>query len=109
MGESIGQAFSFVATGNAELGLVALSHIYENNRISWCSGWIVPTHMHHALRQDAVLLMRGADNPAASALLADQNAAGPVAGAHAPGSRGPSAPWWPCPLCCRPRCSAFIC
>ena len=70
MGESIGQAFSFVATGNAELGFVALSQVYEDGKLSKGSGWIVPAHLHHPLRQDAVLLLRASRNPAASALLA---------------------------------------
>lgn len=70
MGESIGQAFSFVATGNAELGLVALSQVYEDGKLSQGSGWIVPAHLHRPLRQDAVLLARASGNPAASALLA---------------------------------------
>ena len=70
IGESIGQAFSFVATGNAELGFVALSQVYEDGKLSKGSGWIVPAHLHHPLRQDAVLLLRASRNPAASALLA---------------------------------------
>ena len=68
-GESIGQAYSFVATGNAELGFVALSQVYENGKIKG-SGWIVPAHLHTPLRQDAVLLARGKANAAAVALLA---------------------------------------
>ena len=31
--------------------------------------WVIPPEMHAALRQDAVLLNHGRDNPAASALL----------------------------------------
>lgn len=69
-GESIGQTYSFVASGNAELGFVALSQVYENGRIAKGSGWIVPAHLHSPLRQDAVLLLRARDNPAATALLA---------------------------------------
>lgn len=69
-GESIGQTYSFVATGNAELGFVALSQVYEMGKISQGSGWIVPTDLYHPLRQDAVLLLRGRDKPAAMALLA---------------------------------------
>ena len=69
-GESIGQTYSFVASGNAELGFVALSQVYENGKISQGSGWIVPAHLHSPLRQDAVLLARASHNPAASALLA---------------------------------------
>lgn len=69
-GESIGQTYSFVASGNAELGFVALSQVYENGRIIKGSGWIVPARLHSPLRQDAVMLVRGSSNPAASALLA---------------------------------------
>jgi len=69
-GESIGQAYNFVATGNAELGFVALSQVYENGKISKGSGWIVPAHLHNPLRQGAVLLARASHNPGASALLA---------------------------------------
>lgn len=69
LGESIGQTFSFVATGNAALGLVALSQVFENGKISRGSGWLVPAHLHRPLRQDAVLLLRASGNPAATALL----------------------------------------
>lgn len=68
-GESIGQAFNFVSTGNAELGFVALSQVTENGRLKSGSGWVVPADMHGPLRQDAVLLMPGKNNPAATALL----------------------------------------
>ncbi|MCA0215142.1 MAG: molybdate ABC transporter substrate-binding protein [Proteobacteria bacterium] len=68
-GESIGQTFGFVASGNAELGFVALSQVYENGQIKSGSGWVVPTDLHSPLRQDAVLLARGKDNPAAVALM----------------------------------------
>ncbi|MDO9359516.1 MAG: molybdate ABC transporter substrate-binding protein [Polaromonas sp.] len=69
-GESIGQAFSFVSTGNAELGFIALSQVYEDGKIRSGSGWIVPESLHSPIRQDAVLLARGKDNKAAIALLA---------------------------------------
>jgi molybdate transport system substrate-binding protein len=69
-GESIGQTYSFVATGNAELGFVALSQVFEHGRLRQGSGWIVPTPLHAPLHQDAVLLNKGQDNPAATALLA---------------------------------------
>jgi molybdate transport system substrate-binding protein len=69
-GESIGQAFSFVATGNAELGFVALSQIYEGGRLTSGSAWIVPETLHSPIRQDAVLLNKGKDSAAAQQLLA---------------------------------------
>lgn len=68
-GESIGQVFGFVVSGNAELGFVALSQVYENGQFKSGSGWMVPSQLHEPLRQDAVLLARGRDNPAAVALM----------------------------------------
>lgn len=69
-GESIGQTYTFVATGNAELGFVALSQVSEDGHIKSGSAWIVPESLHAPLRQDAILLKHGATNRAASAFLA---------------------------------------
>ncbi len=69
-GESIGQAFSFVSTGNAELGFVALSQVVEGGKIKSGSAWMVPENLHSPLRQDAVLLTQAKDSPAAIALMA---------------------------------------
>ncbi|KWT82544.1 MULTISPECIES: molybdate ABC transporter substrate-binding protein [unclassified Variovorax] len=69
-GESIGQAFGFVSSGNAELGFVALSQVWENGKLKSGSAWIVPAELHSPIRQDAVLLSRGKDNAAAVALVA---------------------------------------
>ncbi|MDR3451411.1 MAG: molybdate ABC transporter substrate-binding protein [Rhodoferax sp.] len=68
-GESIGQTLIFVVTGNAELGFVALSQVYEGGKLKSGSGWIVPENLHAPLRQDAVQLHRAKDNKAAAALL----------------------------------------
>lgn len=70
LGESIGQTYSFVASGNAQLGFIALSQVYEMGQISKGSGWIVPAQLYRPLRQDAALLLAGRDKPAAQALLA---------------------------------------
>jgi len=69
-GESIGQAFSFVSTGNAELGFIALSQVYEGGKIKSGSAWIVPESLHSPIRQDAVLLARAKDSKAAAQLMA---------------------------------------
>ncbi|NDZ12367.1 molybdate ABC transporter substrate-binding protein [Variovorax sp. WS11] len=69
-GESIGQTFGFVSSGNAELGFVALSQVWENGKLKSGSAWIVPAELHSPIRQDAVLLARGKDNAAAVALIA---------------------------------------
>ncbi|MBA1274017.1 molybdate ABC transporter substrate-binding protein [Stutzerimonas azotifigens] len=68
-GENITQAFQFVATGNAEVGFVALSQVYLDGEISRGSAWTVPAERYSPIRQDAVVLERGRDNPAAHALL----------------------------------------
>ncbi|AEG92419.1 molybdate ABC transporter substrate-binding protein [Ramlibacter tataouinensis] len=67
-GESIGQAFQFVATGNAPLGFVALSQVMVDGGIAKGSAWVVPADLHAPIRQDAVVLAAGKDNPAATAL-----------------------------------------
>jgi molybdate transport system substrate-binding protein len=68
-GENITQTHQFIATGNAELGFVALSQVYKEGKITGGSAWIVPANLHEAIRQDAVILVKGADNPAAKALV----------------------------------------
>ena len=69
-GENIAQTYTFVASGNAELGFVALSQVYTDGKIKSGSGWIVPDDLHAPIRQDAVQLARARDNKAAAALLA---------------------------------------
>jgi molybdate transport system substrate-binding protein len=68
-GSNIGQTHQFVASGNATLGFVALSQVYENGRIASGSGWIVPRHLYSPIQQDAVLLNPGQGNEAAAAFL----------------------------------------
>jgi len=68
-GENIAQAFQFASTGNAELGFVAQAQVWRDGKFTAGSGWIVPATMHAPIRQDAALLIRGAKNPAAQALL----------------------------------------
>ncbi|MGN8249494.1 molybdate ABC transporter substrate-binding protein [Pseudomonas sp. SMV7] len=68
-GQNITQAFQFVSTGNAELGFVALSQIYKDGKVASGSAWIVPSSLHAPIRQDAVILAKGKDNPAAKAFV----------------------------------------
>jgi molybdate transport system substrate-binding protein len=69
LGENISQTYQFVSTGNAELGFVALSQVSENGKLTSGSAWIVPQSFYTPIKQDAVLLTLGAENPAAKALL----------------------------------------
>lgn len=68
-GENIAQTHQFVSTGNAQLGFVALSQVARDGRIASGSGWIVPASLHQPIRQDALVLARGCNNPAAQALV----------------------------------------
>lgn len=68
-GESIGQTFNFVHTGNAELGFVAMSQVLESGKLKSGSMWVVPPSLYTPIRQDAVVLQRAANNPAAQALV----------------------------------------
>ena len=68
-GENIAQTYQFVFTENAQLGFVALSQVYAEGKIVQGSAWIVPDNLHAPIQQDAVLLKKGSDNPAAVALV----------------------------------------
>jgi molybdate transport system substrate-binding protein len=65
-GDNIAQAYQFVATRNAELGFVAMAQVALE---PGGSRWPVPLDLYDPIRQDAVLLEKGRDNPAARALL----------------------------------------
>jgi molybdate transport system substrate-binding protein len=69
LGENISQAYQFVASENAALGLVALSQVMLEGKIAQGSAWIVPATLHAPIAQDAILLVKGRDNPVATALL----------------------------------------
>ncbi|MHA6789470.1 molybdate ABC transporter substrate-binding protein [Pseudomonas bijieensis] len=68
-GQNITQAYQFVSTGNAELGFVALSQVYKDGKVTGGSAWIVPAELHDPIKQDAVILGKGRNNPAAVALV----------------------------------------
>ncbi len=71
MGENISQTFQFVSTGNAELGFIALAQVIDINtgKMGSGSGWMIPDNLHSPFNQTAVLLKKGAENPAALALV----------------------------------------
>ncbi len=66
---NIGQTFQFVSSGNAALGFVALSQVFENGKLKEGSGWVVPSNLYSPIKQDAVLLTSGKANLVAQALL----------------------------------------
>ena len=66
-GQNVAQTFAMIETGNAQLGLVALSQalVYE----SAASYRVVPRELYSPIRQDVILLQRAAENSAAHAFL----------------------------------------
>jgi molybdate transport system substrate-binding protein len=67
--ENIAQAHQFVATGNAEIGFIALAQVMKEGKLGAGSAWIVPARFHQPIRQDAIVLANGKDKPAAAALM----------------------------------------
>ena len=65
-GSSIAQAFQFVDTRNAEVGFVALSQLFSATE---GTRWEVPQNLYTPIRQDAVLLKKGAADEASKAFL----------------------------------------
>lgn len=68
-GESIAQAHQFVASGNAELGFVALSQVMVDGKLGAGSAWVVAQELYQPLRQEAVVLTPGKGKGAARDLL----------------------------------------
>ena len=65
-GSNIGQTFDFVATGNAQVGFVALSQGIGAGKGQW---WVVPQSDYAPIDQSGIVLKPGADKPAAKAYL----------------------------------------
>jgi molybdate transport system substrate-binding protein len=68
-GESIGQTFTFAATGNADVGFVAMSQLLEGGKLKSGSLWVIPQSLYDPIHQDAVVLKPGTGNEAAHALM----------------------------------------
>ena len=69
MAENISQARQFVQTGNAEIGIIALSLAMAPAMKGVGRYVLVPENEHPRLEQGAVLTSRGAGNPAATAYM----------------------------------------
>ena len=68
MGQSVGQTWQFVATGNAQLGLVARSQFAASKDSSgiW---WNIDADLHDPIEQQAVLMLSAAEYAAARKLM----------------------------------------
>jgi len=69
LGQSVGQAYQFVASGNADWGFVALSQIQLTDQPTTGSVWLPPLDWYAPLKQDAVLLSASQSPSAAKAFL----------------------------------------
>ena len=69
MGENIGQTFSMVDSGAAQMGFVATSAVEAPGKEPKGSRYDVPQELFKSIRQDAVLLKAGTGNAAAIAFL----------------------------------------
>jgi molybdate transport system substrate-binding protein len=65
--EDIGQVYAMAASGAAEAAFVAYSSVLGGNTPG--SQWLVPQDLYPPLKQDAILITRARDNPAAKAFL----------------------------------------
>lgn len=71
-GANIGQSYAHVATGNAEVGLIALSQMKAAESPGTTprgTAWLVPQHLHAPIRQDAILLTPAREKAAARMFL----------------------------------------
>ena len=71
MGQTVGQTWQFVATGNAQMGFVARSQLSqllaaENPAGKW---WVIDADLHDPIEQQAVLMRSASKNDAARLLL----------------------------------------
>lgn len=68
-GENLAQTYQFIKSGNAPLGFIALSQVMKDGKIVEGSAWLVPTALYQPIKQDAIVLDKGKDKPAAAALM----------------------------------------
>lgn len=57
-GENIAQTLTFIKTGNAQLGLIAVAQYLQLSDYDKGSAWLVPQELHQPVIQDAVLLKK---------------------------------------------------
>ena len=70
MGENIGQTHALIASGNAELGIVALAYAISPRNAVAGSYWTIPPELYAPIHQDAVLTRHAQGNDAAHAFMA---------------------------------------
>lgn len=68
-GENVAQTFQFIASGNADVGLVAQSQVLMKGQLRSGSYWKIPVDWYAPILQDATLLTRAKEKPAARAFV----------------------------------------
>jgi molybdate transport system substrate-binding protein len=68
-GKGVTSVYQYVVSGNAQLGFVALSQVYQQGESKQGAYWEVPAEYYTPIRQDAALLTRAQDNPTALAFM----------------------------------------
>ena len=66
LGENVAQAAQFVYTGNAQIGIIALSLAKNPNLANQGSYWLIPESMHTPLEQGFIITKRAEGNSLAS-------------------------------------------
>ena len=61
--QDISETHELISSGTAEMGFIAMSQLLLDNRGSY---WEIPQSLYTPIRQDALLLKNGQNNPAAS-------------------------------------------
>lgn len=68
-GENIAQTYQFVYSGNAQLGFIANAQLHSAGGTLPGAVWVIPQTLYRPIAQQAVLLKKGKDNPAARAFM----------------------------------------
>ena len=76
-GENVAQTAQFVLTGNAQVGIVALSLALASELSSKGGHWLVPSELHEPLEQGFIITKRAEANPLARRF-ADHMGTGPA-------------------------------
>jgi len=70
LGENVNQAFHFVSSGNADLGLISVAQVSGVNSSVPGSGWRVPASLYQPIQQDAIMLESSTNKAAVAVLFA---------------------------------------
>lgn len=69
-GQNISQTYQQISSGIVKQGFIPLSQVLTDGKIRKGSSWLVPPHLYPEIKQDAILLKQGENNPVAILFLA---------------------------------------